>query len=476
MSTPSTPPATPRGGGRRVAARRRSRPAFPPATVAAVVLVLLAAAAVGLTRSPGGPEVVDPTSAGLVDRTVLACPEPPRAGAGQTRALLAPLPRLGAEGEWRAGAPGATRPASVPARGEVVELDGASVLEADGVAAAGAFAARTDTSGRALAVTACVPPRARWWFVGAGAALDHDSVLTLANVDPGPAVVDVRVLSADGEVETLGTRGIALAAGETRNIPLADVAPQREELAVAVEASRGRVAAAVSDRVADGVAAPDGLEWLPATEVPSRVVRLAGVPAQARDRDLLVANPSDLEALVDVEVSGPRGTFTPVGARTVSVPPGAVVSVDGTDLVTGADAAALRVRSQVPVVAALRSRTRTDHGYAGGVLPLTEPAVAPVVAGTTARLQVSAGAGGATVGVTAWTEDGRELDETRVDVDPAATREVPVLRQAAYVVVTPRRGNVTGAAVYTGPAGTSVLPLAPLPVRLALPVVVPGPR
>jgi len=475
MSTPATPPATPRGG-RRVAARRRSRPSFPPATVGAVVLVLLAAAAVGLTRSPGGAEVVDPTSAGLVDRTVLACPEPPRGASGETRALLAPLPRLGAEGEWRVGTPGATRTTPVRARGEVVELDGGSVLEADGAAAAGAFAARADTSGQALAVTACGPPRARWWFVGAGAALDHDSVLTLANVDPGPAVVDVRVLSADGEVETVGTRGIALAAGETRSIPLADVAPQREELAVAVEASRGRVAAAVSDRVADGAAAPDGLEWLPAAEVPSRVVRLVGVPAQARDRTLLVANPSDLEALVDVEVSGSRGTFTPVGARTISVPPGAVVSVDAADLVTAEDAAALRVRSRVPVVAALRSRSRVDHGYAGGVLPLTEPAVAPVVAGADGRLQVSAGAGGATVDVSAWTEDGRELDETRVDVDPAATLEVPILRRAAYVVVTPRRGNVTGAAVYTGPAGTTMLPLAPLPVRLALPVVVPGPR
>ena len=73
---------------------------------------------------------------------------------------------------------------------------------------------------------------------------------------------------------------------------------------VAVEASRGRVAAAVSDRVADGPAAPDGVEWLPSTEVPSRVVRLSGVPAGSRDRTLLVGNPSDLEALVEI----PRGS------------------------------------------------------------------------------------------------------------------------------------------------------------------------
>lgn len=471
MSTPATP-----RGGRRVAERRR-RPAPQPAAVTALVLVLLAAGAVGLTRSPDAEQPVDPTSAGIVDRTLLACPEVPEGADGELLAGLAPLPRLGTRGgEWRVGDPGSTRGRAVPERGDLVDLGAATVLEADGVAAAGAFASRPDTSGRALAVAGCVPPRARWWFVGAGAALDHDSVLTLANVDPGPAVVDVRVLSADGEVETVGTRGIALAAGETRSLPLADLAPQRDELAVAVEASRGRVAAAVSDRVADGPAAPDGVEWLPSTEVPSRVVRLSGVPAGSRDRTLLVGNPSDLEALVDVEVSGPRGTFTPTGARTVSVPPGTVVSVDAADLLTGEDATALRVRAQVPVVATLRSRTRADHGYAGTVLPLTEPAVAPVVAGAQGRLQVSAGAGGASVTVTAWTADGRELDEQRLEVDPAATLEAPVVRRAAYVLVTPRQGNVTAAVTYAGPAGVSVLPLTPLPVRLALPVVVPGPR
>jgi hypothetical protein len=365
----------------------------------------------------------------------------------------------------------------VPARGEVVELGGGrTVVEATGVAATGAFATRADRAGRALAVTRCVSPRARWWFVGAGAALDHDSVLTLTNADPGPAVVDVRVLAGGGEVETVGTRGMTIAPGESRLIALADVAPQNEEVTVAVEASRGRVAAAVADRIADGPAAPDGTEWLPPAEDPSRLVRLAGVPATARDRALLVANPSDREALVEVEVSGPRGSFTPTGARTISVPPGGVVSVDGADLVTGEDAVAVRVRSQVPVVAAFRSRTRADQAYAGAVLPLAEPAVAPVLTGSRGRLQLSAGAGGAAVVVTGHTAQGRELDEESLEIDPGATVETTLPRRAAYVVVTPRRGNVTGAVSYAGPAGTAVLPLAALPVRVALPSVVPGPR
>lgn len=469
MSTPASA-----RGGRRVANRRR-RPALEPSTLTALVLVLLAAAAVGLTRAPGAADVPDPRSEGTVDRTLLACPQVPQGARGVVSAVLAPLPGLGGDGAWRSGDPGAPDDLSVPARGEVVDLDGRTFLEAEGRAAAGVFASRTDTTGGALAVAACVAPRARWWFVGAGAALDHDSVLTVANVDPGPAVLDVRVLSSDGEVETVGTRGITLAAGETRTIALAAVAPQRDELAVSIGASRGRVAAAVSDRLSGGPASPDGLEWLPAAELPSRVVRLAGIPAEARERTLLVANPSDLEALVDVEVSGPRGTFTPLGARTLSVPPAGVVAVDAADLVTGQDASALRVRSQVPVVATLRSRTRIDHGYAGAVLPLTQPAVAPVVDGSVGRVQVSAGRRGASVTITAWTAEGREVDVQRLEIDPAATQQIPVPSRAAFVVVTPRRGVVTGATTYAGPAGTSVLPLVPVPVRVALPAVAPGP-
>jgi hypothetical protein len=98
------------------------------------------------------------------------------------------------------------------------------------------------------------------------------------------------------------------------------------------------------------------------------------------------------------------------------------------------------------------------------------------VRGAAGRLQVSAGAGGAALSVTAWTADGQEVDAQRLEIDPAATLEVPLVRRAAYVVVTPTRGNVSGAVTYAGPAGTSVLPLLPLPVRVALPVVVPGPR
>lgn len=472
-----TTPTTPRGGGRRVAARGERRPLPGSRVLGPLGLVALAALAVLLTRTPDIGPGPAPAPAGLVDRVLLACTGAPAGVRGEVTAGLAPLPELGRAGSWRVGDGGSRETVPVPQRGVTRGLGAGTVLAAEGPAAAGAFASRTDTADRALAVASCAAPRAHWWFAGAGAALDHDSVLSLANVDPGPVVLDVRVLSTDGEVETVGTRGITLGPGETRDIPLGDVVPPNAELAVAVDATRGRVAAAMVDRVAADAAAPEGLEWLPSAPAPSRTVHLSGIPSGSREATLLVGNPSDLEAIVDLQVSGPRGTFTPTAARTVRVPPGSVVPVDATELFAGLDVAALRVGSQLPVLATLRSSNRTDHAYAAPVAPLTGPAVAPVVRGATTKLQLSAGRRGATVTVTAWSADGRELDTQRLEVDPAATVEVPLVRRAAYVLVGPERGAVSGSVTYAGSNGSlGVLPLAPLSVRVDLPVVVPGPR
>jgi hypothetical protein len=466
-------------GGRRVAQRaQRSRPRSARAGVAPLVLLLLAAVAVLLVRSPE-PEDAAPAATGeTVDSTVLACPDD---GTSPARAPvqvgLAEVAGLGAEGELEVGPPdGSTSPLRLE-RGalETVE-EGPAVISARGDVAAGLFGSRSVPTGRALAVGQCVAPQASWWFTGAGAALDHTSVLSLTNVDPGPAVLDIRVLSEDGEVDTVATRGVTIAPGETRRVPLADIAPQNEEVAVAVDASRGRVAATVSDRFAPRAGGPEGTEWLTAVPEPARVLRLAGIPARAAGRSIVLANPSELEALVDLEVSGARGRFVPTGAETVTVPPGSVRVVDATDLLPSGEASALRVEAQVPVLASVRSVQGADLSYAGPVSVLTDPAAAPVVAGAETSVAVTAGTGGAEVRVAALTSDGREVEEQRVVVDPAATRAWRAPKGADYLVVTPLEGNVHGAATYAGPSGVGSVPLVSLPVRLIQPEVVPGPR
>lgn len=470
----------PTRGGRRAAAPRRFR--GDRTTVAAVALVLLAALAVLLTRGPEPADLAGPAAGAVVDHTLLACPDDPTQRVqSRTDIGLAPVAgpagALGAGGSLEIGAGGETTKTTLR-RGTTTSVDSspAPVLDASGAVAAGLFGFRSDRLGRASAVGGCVAPRADWWFTGAGAGIDHLSDLVMTNVDPGPAVVDIRVLGADGEIETVGTRGITIAPGDTTRVALADVAPQNDEVVVRVDASRGRVAAVLSDRFAPRKAGPPGLEWLTGTEEPGRLLRLVGLPARATGRTLLVGNPSDLEALVDLEVSGSRGSFVPSGFETLSVPPGAVRAVDVTDLLPGKEAMAVRLQAQVPVVASVRSVSGSDSSSSATVVPLDDPAAVPVLPGSTNTVQLSAGAGGATVRVAGYTAKGRPTGDDEVTLDPMSTTTWRPEKDTGYVVVTPLKGNVYGAATYAGSAGVATAPLLPLPVRLERPGVVPAPR
>ena len=229
-------------GGRRAAAPRRFR--GDRTTVAAGALVLLAALAVVLTRGPGPADLAGPDAGAVVDHTLLACPDDPTGRLkSRTDVGLAPVEgpagALGAGGSLEIGAGGETTKTTLR-RGETRSVDSspAPVLDASGAVAAGLFGFRSDRLGRASAVGGCVAPRADWWFTGAGAGIDHLSDLVMTNVDPGPAVVDIRVLGADGEIETIGTRGVTIAPGDTTRVALADVAPQNDDVVVWVQASR----------------------------------------------------------------------------------------------------------------------------------------------------------------------------------------------------------------------------------------------
>jgi hypothetical protein len=474
--------STAHGRGRRIAERARSRP--DRSIGLAVVLVLVAVVAVLLSGSPRTARLADPAAGTVVDHTLLVCPGPPEAPRPRLRSTayvgLAPVGgpsgALGDGGPVSVGAPGDGDTVELR-RGVMREVPGdrAAPLEATGDVAAGLFAQRQDTRGDTLAVQRCLSPQADWWFTGAGAGLDHSSVLVLANVDPGPAVVDVRVLGADGPIETVGTRGITLAPGETRTLVLTDVAPQNDELAVAVHATRGRVAAAASDSFRPRPAAPSGLEWLPGTDRPGHLVRLAGLPARADRRTLVVGNPGDREALVDLEVIGSRGSFVPSGFETLSVAPGSVRTLDLTDMLVTKEAMALQVTAQVPVVATVRSVRTGDHADAATVSSLTDPAA--VVLGPAGRdvVQLSAGAAGATVTVAGYTRSGRVVGTDELEIGGSSTTTWTPDERADYVVVTPKEGNVYGA-LAVGGRGSAVVPLVRLPVRVSVPGVVPAPR
>lgn len=473
------------GRGKRVAARRRRSPdrgslllLAPPL---AAVLIALAVGAVPV-REPAAPSA----STEPVSNLVNACQRAPGPQAEPSvRMLNARVAGLGTGGTARYSATGEAGAAgAVPVRrGALTTLDAptapaaASVLRAEGPVAAGTATWQVDrgSTDPTLAVQECSSPAAEWWFTGAGAGLDHQSTLVMTNTDPGRAVVDVTLRGPAGELlDAESVRGLTVQPGETVTVDMLEVAPQNEELNVAVSASRGRVVAAVADRYAEGAGEPVGTEWLPAAgSAPAREVVLSGVPALAQSRTLVVANPSGTrQALVDVLVAGPDGAFAPTEGDQVSVPPGSVAT---TELAVGlgSDATAVLLRSNVPVTGAVRATLGSDGTYAGAVSPLAGPAAAPLD-GPGASVQLTAGDAAATARVTGLTEDGEEVGSKDLKAPPRATVAWRPPGAADYVVVEPGRGQVSGAVVLSGAGGVSTVPLRDLPVTLLRPGVVPA--
>lgn len=473
--------STPRSG-RRIARRIRRGP-----DRLAVVAAALAVAATGLLVAAESvepqPEPVARAGAVPVAEVTTVCAAVPGSGRSGVQTLSAPLDAVDRDGTVVAGPVGGpAAPVERDGRGRLTDLDGtvadadeggsALAVSASGGAAVGRATFSVHRAAAAAAVQECLTPRARWWFTGAGAGLDHTSTLVLANPDPGPAVVDVEVLGPDGPVDTVGTRGITVAPGEVRTIALVEIAPQSDEIAVHVEASRGRVAAAVADRFATRPAADPGRAWLPAQADPALVLRLGPLPQRADRRTLVVANPTDREALADVEVAGASGSFVPTEVPQLRVPPGSVVTADLGEVVSD-EAASVVLRSAVRLTGTVRSTRGGDVGYAAAAPLLGGPAAAPLPDGFAATLHLTGTTtGDAAARVVAYSADGEQVDAARVEA-AAGTTASWAPDGGAYLVVTPEAGRMSGAVTLAGAAGLAEVPLRALPVTLRRPVVLP---
>jgi hypothetical protein len=282
------------------------------------------------------------------------------------------------------------------------------------------------------------------------------------------------VLGEHGPLDTVGTRGVTVAPGSVHSISLTDIAPQGENLAIEVHASRGRVEAAVSDSYAADPAAPTGTDWLPDQRLPSRVVRIAPTPGRSRQQTLLLANPSPLTALIDIRVEGKNGVFAPTENAQIQVAPNSTRSVDiGRALRHGA--AGLLLRSPVPVLAAVRSVVSGDTVYAGAVRPLENPGAAAWLPAMHPQLLLTAGALPATASVAAFDRSGHQVGATQLQVTAGSTTSWRPPARAEYLTVTPSQGAVQGAVVLSG-RGAAELPLHGVPIRVERPAVVPGTR
>jgi hypothetical protein len=455
------------GGRRRVAEVARGRPS--PLTILAVAIPLLTVAALGLVRPAEQPPTSYAPSGAPLDRSTAVCP---------ARLPGADDLRFGSTGlvsgdlALRVGRQDDTQSlvAGVAERGErsSVVVDGSDDL------AAGLVVSR---SGGGSAV-GCDRPSPERWFTGVGASAEHASTLTLVNPDKGPAVADVTVWDGSGPVDVPALRGVRVQGGRSASFDLSEVAPNRDALAVRVQVSRGRLASSVVD-VVDPVGRDRPVrEWLPAQPEPATTSYVAGVGTTPADRTLTLANPSDSEVRVALELVTEESEFTPSGVEEVTLEPASVSEVDLSGVLRGRTAEgvqALRLDATGPVTASLRTRTPTDLALSAAGPPVESATAVALPAGAKRLVVVGATAPGVLT-LQAWDEDGGVVvRERRVELDPATAARLRLPDEAVLALA---RFERTAAVVSleVSDRGLSVLPLAELETTSQVPDVRPAQR
>jgi hypothetical protein len=372
-------------------------------------------------------------------------------------------------------------PGTVAAHGNVADGIGAptsvagtaQTFEDDKSVALESFAGQESRTKDWLAWLPCPEPRARWWFVGAGAAtVTHDTVLTLSNPRANQAVLDIDVYGTNGPVDSPGLHGITVPAGGAKVVDLAQVAPAVGELAVNVVASRGLVAISAADRFAPGVVGKAVQEWLPGQSLPGTTVTLAGLPPKPDHATLVVVNPRKVEAIVSLEVIGATGTFAPEDHPTMTVPPESVMTTSITSVFDG-DPLAIRVSSAQPVTAAVRTVSGGDVAFATGVQPIRDTTALAVPAGK-GQLVLSSVGRQTSVEVTAFNGAGKALLGRTVQVPQASSVATPLPAGTRFVrLVAPSTDAVAGFTV-SDAAGVASAGVVPAIRSVLLPVVRPG--
>lgn len=470
-----------------------------PIAVLAVAAALLAWAGIRQPEPPPGPP--PPTELPLA-RSDLTCPavgaaKLPAARAGIGITHLGGADDSGGDIAMRTLGRGGKPPAlkSPPKPGdwsvltEPADASAIVVISATDAMAVGAAAfvatVADDGAGGGLAVTPCPAPTREAWFVGAGSTVDHTSTLLITNPGDTQAVVDVSLLTSDGDNPS-NTNVMLPPHGEQR-LNLADLAAGRGDVVVEVAAEQGQLVAALLDYWT-ATLAPAGTEWIPAARPPSTDVTVGPVLADSGRRALIVGNPGDRTASVDIQVVGPDGTSPVEGFDSASVPPGSVETVRMPASLAD-QVFSVRLESDQPIVGSVRSVSKgnpADLAYgtsapeldASAVVPVDLPTVDPAGVGvclTSANPNVAAKAS-----IEAHAAGGRSLAQTTVTVPAGATvtwqagrhRDLKTdAEKVAYLVVTPTQGHLVGDAFYeTGGSGRAAFPLQ----SAATVVVAPG--
>lgn len=325
-------------------------------------------------------------------------------------------------------------------------------------ATAGQITRTTSGPARGLSEAACTSPGSEFWFVGPGSAVGRHGRLYLSNADDTAAQLDILLYDEKGLIKDDATRSLEVGAHKQRVVKLDAYAPTSQRLAVQVKASRGRVVAAMRDDMVDGSSGtPLGIDWIPSASAPSKQLVVPGLAGGSGARVLTIVAPGDTSAVVDLGVMGKDNTFTPAKLGRLEVPAGTVKQV-ALESATARVASGLRISSDVPVTASVRSDLGpkdgpSDFAHTAAVAPLTGPAVVPTTFnGSKIESSLLLSALGRTpvdAEITLLAPDGRQQPPIKVTVPAGGTLEtkLPGIKGSSRytVVVTPAEpGKLVG--------------------------------
>ncbi|HET9422030.1 MAG TPA: DUF5719 family protein [Nocardioides sp.] len=444
MSTP-TP-------GRRSAARSNGR-RVDVTTLLAVALPLFAVLAVLLVRPDDPPQADFPPEETELTQATLICPS------GDDGVVVASDTDASGEAVVRQGKQEEVAQLS-PGRATGVRTGEApAVVATEGDLAPGLLAGRF---GAPLVAPECRPPAFDEWFTGVGAGAKHSSVLELVNPDAGPAVVDAIAYGRRGPVDAPALRGVAVPGRSVVHIDLAERVPRRDDLALHVTTTRGRVSAAVVDTYDELGSAGSATDYLPSQPAPTTSNLLLGLPEGAGRRTLLLANPSESETRASIKVVTEDAVFTAVGTEDAVLAPQSVTRVSVSSLLRGRnadDALGLLVESTAPVTASARFYVDGDLAHAVPPEPVDETALL-VPTGTKQLLVAGADRAGA-VTVVSTDSDGEVVAEDRLEVDAGRGGVLDLPDEAVLITVSTNNTAIDGAVLATGD-GAAVYRLRPL--------------
>ncbi|MDE9367708.1 DUF5719 family protein [Luteipulveratus sp. YIM 133132] len=466
----------------------------------AVVLVAGAAMVWGAGRTdarldlsrPDDIRVAAPSDTRSLTRSEVVCPGPDRPGSPGTGAaaqdvqlITAGLPQemlpdhpTGAGGMITARTlPGSGALLAVDRRGDVATgtVSGPSGVDivGSGALAPGLTALQVDDdrapATHGLAMTTCTRTASTSYLIAGGPEPGRLERVVLTNPSPNPVVARVSVLG------TTHTQDVTVA-GRSRAVTLLGAVDDTAQAPVVkVTSASGTLAVALSDLFQDGTR-PVGSEVTGPARPPAQSSLIPAVLTGAGPVSVRIGVPGAEDAVVRVQVVGPSEDPVPDAVRTVAAGSSGTITLP--DL--PAQRYALRITSDVPVVAAAESVSGRGTGGATDIawMPTSEPITAvggtpvPRVPGASAALVLSAEEDAEQVVTVGLTDTSGTTTPQRVRIPAGGVANVPTGSATAVWVRTTARPVHAALVVSGSERGRPMLSAVPVsPVAVAAKVM-----